>query len=60
MNKDKMTIKQYDKVLLKDCRTATIVEILEENVEYIVDINLPGLNWETVEIHYSDIDRVIN
>lgn len=54
-----MTINQYDRILLKDGRTATIVEILEENIEYIVDVDLPGPTWETIEISYSDIDRVI-
>lgn len=31
-------IEQYDKVFLKDGHTATVVEILEEDVEYIVDV----------------------
>lgn len=35
-----MTVKQYDKVRLKDGRTGTIVEVLEDGIEYIVDIDL--------------------
>lgn len=54
-----MKIEEFDKVLLKDGRTATIVEILKEDVEYIVDVNLPGPDWETVEISQKDIEKVI-
>ena len=32
-----MKISQYDRVMLKDGRTATIVEVLEENTAYIAD-----------------------
>ena len=48
-------IELYQKVLLKDGRNATIVEILEENKAYIADIDLPGPDWETIQIKYSDI-----
>lgn len=54
-----MIIEQYDKVLLKDGRTASVVEILEENVEYIVDVDLPGPSWETIEISRDEITKVI-
>lgn len=54
-----MNIMQYDKVWLKDGHTGTIVEVLEENTAYIVDIDLPGPDWETVEIRKKDIERVI-
>lgn len=42
--------KQYQKIKLKDGRTATIVEILEAGSEFIVDVDLPGPDWETIEI----------
>lgn len=54
-----MTVEQYDKVRLKDDRTCTIVDILEEGVAYIVDVNLPGPDWETIEIRQEDIAEVI-
>lgn len=54
-----MTIKQYDKAKLKDGRTCTIVDILEEGVAYIVDVDLPGPDWETIEILQEDIDEII-
>ena len=43
-------VKKYDKVRLKDGRTATIVEVLEEGVAYLADIDLPGPDWDTEEI----------
>lgn len=54
-----MKIEQYDKILLKDGRTASVVEIFEENVAYLVDVDLPGPDWETIDIKYSDIKKVI-
>ena len=46
---------QYSEVILKDGRTATIVEILKENVEYIVDVDLEGPDWETIEVSADEI-----
>jgi len=54
-----MIIKQYDKVKLKDGRTATIVEVYKPGVAYIADIDLPGPDWETVDIKESEIESVI-
>lgn len=54
-----MIIKQYDKVILKDGRTATIVEILEDGVAYLVDVDLPGPDWDTIDIKYEDIYQVL-
>lgn len=54
-----MTLKEYDKVRLKDGRTATIVEILKEGSAYIVDVDLLEIDWETIEIRQEDIDRII-
>jgi hypothetical protein len=48
-------INEYDKVRLKDGRTATIVEVLEPGVAYLADIDLPGPDWETEEILQDDI-----
>lgn len=55
-----MTVKQYDRVRLKDGRIGTIVEVLEENAAYIADIDLPGPDWETIDIRHKDIDEVID
>ena len=37
-----MKISQYDRVMLKDGKNATIVEVLEEDTAYIADVDLPG------------------
>lgn len=52
-----MKISQYDSVILKDGRTATIVEVLEENTAYIADVDLPGPDWDTIDIRQDDIER---
>lgn len=52
---NRMKIEQYDRILLKDGRTASVVEILEEGSAYLVDVDLPGPDWDTVEIRQSDI-----
>lgn len=54
-----MTIQQYDKIRLKDGQTCTIVEILEEGTAYIVDVDLPGPDWDTIVIQHEDIDEKI-
>ena len=36
-----MKTSQYDRVVLKDVRIATIVEVLEEDTVYIADVDLP-------------------
>lgn len=53
-----MIIKQYDKVVLKDGRTATIVDILEEGVAYLVDVDLADDEWDTIQIKHEDIECV--
>lgn len=54
-----MKIHPYDRVLLKDGRTATIVHILAEGEAYMSDIDLPDYEWETVQITHSDIADII-
>ena len=51
-------IKQYDKVLLKTGYTAYIVEILDPDKEFIVDIDIDD-DTETEEISIEEIERVI-
>ena len=50
-------VKKYDKVRLKDGRTATIVEVLEEGVAYLADIDSPGPDRDTEEIRQEDIEE---
>ncbi|MCL2820522.1 MAG: hypothetical protein FWD38_06795 [Oscillospiraceae bacterium] len=52
-------IKQYDKVKLKNGKFAIIVEILEEQKAYIVDIEISEGDYETETILHSDISALI-
>lgn len=54
-----MKMEQYDRIRLKDGRTASVVEIFEEGVAYLVDVDLPGPEWETIDVKYEDIKEVI-
>lgn len=48
-------IKQYDNVILKDGRKASIVEILGDKEEFIADIDIGGA-YETETIYPDEID----
>lgn len=54
-----MKINQYDKVLLNNGKTATVIEILKEDNEYLVDVDLAGPDWDTIEIGANEIKQVI-
>lgn len=60
-----MKIRQYDKVLLKDGRTAQIVEVfnVDGKIFYLGDIDIPladgGMEWKTDDIPAEDIVKVI-
>lgn len=59
INLNGVKINEYDKILLRNGKTATVVEILEEGREYIVDVDLPNTDWETIEISHEDIKMVL-
>lgn len=58
-----MEIKRYDKVLLKDKREATIVEIYEKDKAYEADILVDDTGeypeYETETIKYEDIEKIL-
>lgn len=54
-----MKIEEFDKIRLKDGRTASIVEVLEEGVAYLADVDLPGPEWDTITVWQKDIESVI-
>jgi len=54
-----MKIEQYDKIELKDGRTASVVEIFGEGEVYLVDVDLPGPDWETISIKPDEIKAVL-
>lgn len=47
---------QYDTVILKDGRSAAIVEVLAPGV-YIADIGSSPKDWDTIDITDDDILR---
>ena len=51
-----MNIKQYDTVLLKDGRKATIVETFDNKV-FIADVGSSPKDWETISITINDIEK---
>ena len=54
---EKLEIKQYDTVKLKDGRVVAIVEILSEEV-FLADIGESEKDWDTIEIKKDDILEV--
>lgn len=53
-----MTVKQYDTVLLKDGREASIVETFDGKV-FIADVGSSPNDWETIDITIDDIEKVL-
>lgn len=54
-----MKIEMFDKVLLKDGRTAFIVEIYGNSGDYEADIDLPDGVTETDTINISNIEKIL-
>ena len=54
-----MEIKEFDTVLLKDGREATIVEEFE-NKALIADVGSSPKDWETISITIDDIEKVLH
>ena len=55
-----MSIKMFDKILLKTGETAYIVEIYEQGVAYEADIDKADGSIETDTIKHYDIVRVLS
>ena len=54
-----MSIKQFDTVLLKDGRTAAVMEVFE-NKAFLVDVGDSPENWDTISIIIDDIEKVLH
>lgn len=52
-----MKIKQYDNVLLKDGRSATIVEVFSDTV-FLADVGSSPKDWETIDVTLDMIEKV--
>lgn len=53
-----MKIKQYDEVLLKDGRTAAIVEVFSER-DFLVDVGSSPADWDTISVTIHEIEKVL-
>ena len=55
---DVMKIKEFDTVLLKDGRKASIVEVLSDTA-FIADVGSGPKDWETIDITLDMIEKVV-
>ena len=55
-----MSVTEFDRIQLKDGRVGTVVDVLEPGAAYIVDIDIVGPDWETIEIRQEDIFQKIS
>lgn len=53
-----MMVKEFDTVLLKDGRKASIVEAFENKV-FVAEVGSSEKDWETIDITIDDIDKVL-
>lgn len=53
-----MIVKEFDTVLLKDGRVASIVEAYD-NKRFIADVGSSPKDWETISITIDDIEKLI-
>lgn len=53
-----MKVKQYDTVLLKDGRKASIVEEFDGK-GFIADVGNSEKDWKTITLTIDDIDKVL-
>lgn len=53
-----MKIKQYDNVLLKDGRSAAIVEVFSDTA-FLADVGGSSEDWETIDITLDMLEEVI-
>lgn len=54
-----MEINLYDEVILKDGRTAAIVEIFSES-NFLADVGSSPADWDTIDITIDDIANVVH
>ena len=55
---NKVKIKQYDTVLLKDGRKGTVVEKWSET-DFEVDVGSSPADWETITVTINEIEKVL-
>lgn len=53
-----MVVKEFDTVILKDGRVASIVEAFDNKV-FIADVGSSPADWQTIDITIDDIEGVL-
>ena len=53
-----MKIREFDTVLLKDGREASIVEVLSDTA-FIADVGSSPKDWKTIDVTLNMIEKVI-
>ena len=53
-----MKMAEYSEVLLKDGRSACIVEVLSDT-DFLADVGNSPEDWENIYITIDDIDRIV-
>lgn len=53
-----MQIKEFDTVLLKDGREASVMEAFDDKA-FIVDVGTSPADWETISVTVDQIEKVI-
>lgn len=54
-----MKIQQYDRILLKDGRHGTAVEVYGHNEVFAVDIGSSHKDWDNIFVKYDEIEKVV-
>ncbi|HCW79830.1 MAG TPA: hypothetical protein DG942_01845 [Ruminococcaceae bacterium] len=55
-----MKIKEFDTVRLRDGRTGSVMEVLGNQEEFIVDVGSSPKDWETLyDVKPEDIEEVL-
>lgn len=57
---DDLKPKMFSKVLLKDGRTANIVEIFGNYELYLADVDQPDGDIDTIDVKPEDIEKIID
>lgn len=53
-----MQIKEFDTVLLKDGREASVMEAFDDKA-FIVDVGSSPVDWETISVTIDQVEKVI-
>lgn len=53
-------IEEFDIVLLKDGRKGAVVEIMGDQVWFMVDVGSSPSDWETIDVERDQIVKIID